>query len=205
MTFLIGLLLLILAVVGAVSLVAMQNKRAFTTQNEIAAGTKSRAPAAWAGAHTPEALLHRRLRTAVDGARAQVGGVGSGLDDVVAAIARGAQEIDDRLIAAAALPASGRGAAVAALEPSVAALENAVVGLGSSASNATAAGSAITSAVADAHQRLDALNEALVEVNAADVTERTIAQPPLTQPPTPLSQPPMQPPVQPLTGPSGEV
>lgn len=203
MTFLIGLLILILAVVGAVAFVAMRNKRAFTKQNEIAAGTKSRAPAAWAGAHSPEALLHRRLRTAVDGARAQVSGAGSGLDDVVAAITRGAQEIDDRLIAAAALPASGRGAAIAALEPSVAALENAVVGLGSSASNATSTGSSVTAAVADAHQRLDALDEARAEVNAADVTERAIAHPHLTQPPTPLSQPPLQPPAQPA-GPSGD-
>src|SRR5688500_396681 len=107
------------AIAGAVAYGAVRNKRAFAAQNEIMPGTPSRAPAAWAGAHSPEALLHRRLGGVVKAARAQLSGPGSGLEDVIAAIGRGAQDVDDRLIAAAALPAQHRTAAIAGLEPSV--------------------------------------------------------------------------------------
>ena len=181
MTVFFGLLLLVAAVAAAVAYGAMRNKRAFAKQNEIVAGTPSRAPAAWAGAHSPEALLHRRLRGAVDAARAQLA-AGSGFEDVVAAIGRGAQEVDDRLIAAAALPASHRTAAIAAIEPSVVALESAVAGLMSSA--ATADQSGVTAAISEAHERLDALAAARAEVDQADVAMPR---------PSPEAQPQMQP------------
>lgn len=168
MTFFIGLVLLIAAVATAVAYGAIRNKRAFAKQNEIIAGTPSRAPAEWAGAHSPEALLHRRLRGAVDASRAQLAAAGSGFEDVVAAIARGAQEIDDRLIAAAALPVPHRTRAIAEIEPSVAALEDAVAGLAANASTSDQA--TVAGAIAAAHDRLDALAAARAEVEEADVS-----------------------------------
>jgi hypothetical protein len=198
--FIVGLLILVAAVVLAVAYGAMRNKRAFAKQNEIVAGTPSRAPAAWAGAHTPEALLHRRLRDAVDAARAQLAAAGTGFEDVVAAIGRGAQEVDDRLIAAAALPAPHRATAIAEVEPSVVALENAVAGLMSSAT--TNDQTAVTAAVAEAHDRLEALAEARAEVDQADVAIPSV-QPqalPRTQPGTQLG---MQSGTQSQAGPAG--
>ena len=175
MTFFIGLVILVAAVATAVAYGAMRNKRAFAKQNEIIAGTASRAPAAWAGAHSPEALLHRRLRGAVDASRAQLAAAGSGFEEVVAAIARGAQDIDDRLIAAAALPAPQRTTAIAAIEPSVVALENAVAGL---TANALASDQTVLAgAIAEAHQRLDALAAARAEVDEADVATQPAAEP----------------------------
>jgi len=181
-TFFIGLVILVAAIATAVAYGAVRNKRAFAKQNEIVAGTPSRAPAAWAGAHSPEALLHRRLRGAVDASRAQLAAAGSGFEDVVAAIARGAQDIDDRLIAAAALSTQHRTAAIAEIEPSVVALENAVAGLTASAAATDQA--VVAGAIAEAHQRLDALAAARAEVDEADVA---------TQQPAPQTLPRTQP------------
>jgi hypothetical protein len=166
-TFVVGLVILLAAIAAAVAYGAIRNKRAFAKQNEIIAGTPSRAPAAWAGAHSPEALLHRRLRGAVDATRVQLASAGSGFEDVIAAIARGAQDVDDRLIAAAALPAPQRTTAIAEIEPSVLALENAVAGLNASARATDQA--VVAGAIAEAHQRLDALAAARAEVDQADV------------------------------------
>jgi hypothetical protein len=160
------LLVIVAVIAGGVAVGAVLNKRSFARQNEIVPGSKTRAPAAWAGAHTPEALLHRRLKSAVDSARTQLGRSAGAFDDVVAAIARGAQEIDERLIAAATLAAPYRAKAVGDLEPSVAALEAAVAGIGGSAGSLDS--DAISSALADANQRLDSINSARAEVEAAD-------------------------------------
>lgn len=195
MTFVVGLVILVAAVAAAAAYGAMRNKRAFARQNEIIAGTPSRAPAAWAGAHSPEALLHRRLRAAVDASRAQLAAAGSGFEEVVAAISRGAQEVDDRLIAAAALPAPQRTTAIADIEPSVLALENAVAGL--LANRATTDQGAVAAAVAEAHGRLDALAAARAEVDDLDVQPRPATEPrPQPDPPPP--------PVQRPTDPSGD-
>jgi len=186
-TFVIGLVLLVAAIAVAVAYGAMRNKRAFAKQNEIIAGTPSRAPAAWAGAHSPEALLHRRLRGAVDASRAQLAAAGSGFEDVVAAIARGAQDIDDRLIAAAALPAPHRTAAIAEIEPSVVALENAVAGLAANASSADK--TIVAGALAEAQQRLDALAAARAEVDQADGSMPSPAPETLPRTQTPTTPP----------------
>jgi hypothetical protein len=148
----------------------MRSRAAFERQNEVVPGTPSTAPAAWAGAHTPEAKLHRRLSAAVVSARAQAAVPGSGFGDVQQAVERGALEIDERLIAAAALPGQHRDAAIAAIEPSVVALENAVSGVGSAAAPGVA-GSApaeIDAAVVEVRDRLDAIAEARAELDQLD-------------------------------------
>jgi hypothetical protein len=180
MTALLIILVVVAVVVGLVAYGAMVNKRSFRKQGQIIQGVDSRAPAAWAGDHSPEAKLHRRLRAAVDGARAQLG-TGAGFDDVVASIGRGAQEIDDRLIAAAALPAQFRDKAIADVEPSVVALEAAVAGIGATAGQTDQG--AITAAIAEANQRLAALNEARAEVARVDRNEVDLDQAGLNLPP----------------------
>ncbi len=173
MTLLIGLVLLVAVFTAAIAYGAVRNKAAFQQQNEIVRGTPSRAPAAWAGAHSPEAKLHRRLRAVVDAARAQAGADGSGFGDVQQAVERGALEIDDRLIVAAALPAGHREAAIAAIEPSVIALENAVAGAGSAAAPGITGGApaAIDAAVVEVQSRLDAIAEARAEVDLLDTAQ----------------------------------
>lgn len=189
MIVLVGLVLLVAALAAAIAYGAVRNKAAFGRQNEIVQGTASRAPAAWAGAHTAEARLHRRLRAVVDATRAQAVG-GSGLGDVEQTVERGALEIDDRLIAAAALPAPHRDAAIAAIEPSVVALENAVAGAGAG-SVPGAAPAAIDSAVVEVQDRLGAIAEARAEVDRLDgvqhqpVTSPQPAEPPRVERPRP--------------------
>lgn len=173
MTLLIGLVLLVAVLAAAIAFGAVRNRAAFAQQNEIVRGTPSKAPAAWAGAHSPEAKLHRRLRTVVDAARAQAGAGGSGFGDVQQAVERGALEVDDRLIAAAALPAGHREAAIAPIEPSVIALENAVAGAGSAAAPGVTGGApaAIDAAVVEVQDRLDAIAEARAEVDRLDTVQ----------------------------------
>ncbi|MCU1396612.1 MAG: hypothetical protein JWM34_5040 [Ilumatobacteraceae bacterium] len=191
MTFLLALVVLVVIIAAGVTFGAMRNKAAFQKQGQIVPGTASRAPAAWAGAHTPEALLHRRLRAAVDAARAQAAVPGSGFGDLQQTVERGAVEIDDRLIAAAALPEANRAAAIAAIEPSVVALENAVSG---TAAPSAAPTPELGTAAADVQNRLDAIAEARAEVDQLDTT-RTAPMPPPAVPQTqPQTNPPQPPP-----------
>ena len=169
MTFLLGVLLLGIAlVVIGVAIGARRVKRSAQRANEVVPGTPSRAPAAWAGAHTPEAKLHRRLRAVVDAARAPGSTGGAGPTEVARAVERGALELDDRLIGAATLPQQHRDAAIAAIEPSVVALENAVAGVASSAEGTGRP--ELEAAVRDVQDRLDALAAARDEVDQLDVT-----------------------------------
>ena len=183
MTFLIGLVGLVIVLGVAIAYGALRNKGSFERSNQIVPGTASRAPGEWAGAHSPEALLHRRLIAAVAAARAQ-----SGVGDVQQAVERGALEIDDRLIAAAALPAANRADAITAIEPSVIALENAVSGVKPQAVGEGAATPALDSAVIEVQNRLDAVAEARAEVDQLDTTGPMTSPPPpppTTSPPTP--------------------
>jgi hypothetical protein len=168
MTFLLGLLLLgiVLGVIG-VAIGARRVKQSALRSNEVVSGTATAAPIAWAGAHTPEALLHRRLRAAVDAARAQGSAGVAGSNEVLQAVERGATEIDERLIAAAALPATHRDAAIAAIEPSVTALENAIAGV---RTDGTAQAPELQAAMDDLQGRLDALAAARAEVDQLDTT-----------------------------------
>jgi len=173
MTFLLGLVGLVIVLAAAIAYGAMRNKASFAASNQIVPGTPGRAPVEWAGAHTPEALLHRRLVVAAAAARAQ-----TGAGDVQQAVERGALEIDDRLIAAAALPAANRAAAIAAIEPSVLALENAVSGVKGSPLDAAPATPALDSAVTEVQNRLDAVAEARAEVDQLDNTSPMTSPPP---------------------------
>jgi hypothetical protein len=90
------------------------------------------APLAWGGAHTPEARMHRRLGAALQGLRAQAEAGHESVTELELRVELELQaiELDRRLVAAAALPESARGQAMAEAEVSVTAIEQAAADLG---------------------------------------------------------------------------
>lgn len=165
----IGLLLVVavVAVVGFGVALAVRSKQDFAAQNEVVPGVKSPAPASWAGAHTPEAKLHRRLKAAVLAARANPRLVELGLADRTRQIETDAMAIDERLVASAALPERQRADAVAKFDPVVTALEDAVTALVQSV-GVDDSKELLEQTVSDADIRLQALAEARAEVERID-------------------------------------
>jgi len=152
--------LAVLAGGGGLTALALRSKSDYDAGNEVVPGVPTKAPASWGGAHTPEALLHRRLRTAVLAARAAAT---VGLGDARSTIEQTALAIDDRLIAAAALPHGHRERAVAGLTGAVESLEHAVASM-SALRPGNAQHAELDEAVHDVQIRLDALAQARDEV-----------------------------------------
>lgn len=122
-TFIIALLVVVL---GTVAYLALRNARDFSDANEVIPGVATRAPKGWAGAHSPEARLHRRLRDSMTALRANRTLDESALVEVREALEREALAIDDQLVAAAALPARVRDEPMAQVATAVEAVETAV-------------------------------------------------------------------------------
>ena len=121
------LLIVVLAAIGGFAIaLAVRSRNDFREQNQVVLGVDSNAPASWAGSHTPEARLHRRLRDVVAAAHVAAEVSAVSLDVATARIDREAVALDDRLVSAAALPAAQRGPAVERLEPLVTSLEETV-------------------------------------------------------------------------------
>ena len=129
MTAVIVLLLLVVAAVVAGAVVVQTNKRKFAEANVIVPGTAPKAPAEWAGAHTPEARLHRRLRDAVAAVRANPAMEDAFMMDARVSLERQALAVDERLIAVAALPERVRAEPMASVAAAVDAVEAAVAAL----------------------------------------------------------------------------
>ena len=188
------LVLAVAAVVGFGVALAVRSKREFSEQNQVVPGRPSPAPASWAGAHSREAKLHRRLGDAVRGAHENPRFVELGLAAQMQAIDAEAMAIDERLVAAAALPAAHRDAAIDPLEANVDQLEAAIVEMVTSISVADSK-QQLEQAVSAADLKLQALAEARAEVELIDrqvagtddvvreVVERTQTSPPQASPP----------------------
>lgn len=122
--------------VGAVAaLVARARRRS----NRVVPDVPTEAPIAWAGAHTPLARLHRRLRAAVEAARAVPDPDGA----LIAArveVERTALAVDDHLVALHGLAERDRATRMAQATTAVASVEEAAARLAdaASASRATA-------------------------------------------------------------------
>jgi hypothetical protein len=129
MTAVVVLLLLVASAVVAATVVVRTNKRKFTEANVIVPGTTTKAPAEWAGAHTPEARLHRRLRDAVVAVRANPAMEDAFMMDARVSLEQQALAVDERLIAAAALPDGVRAEPMASVAAAVDAVEAAVAAL----------------------------------------------------------------------------
>ena len=145
--------LVVLALVGAVAGIAVAQQRGRARDNQVVPGRPTRAPASWAGAHSAEARLHRRLRDAVRALAA--------LPDVDVTT-RGEVEghvldLDDRLVAVAALPADQRQAPLRVLAEQVEAVEHAVGRFATDGLDGST----------DARAGLDALSERLGHLAAA--------------------------------------
>jgi len=199
------LVLSVAAVIGFGVALVVRSKREFGEQNQVVPGRKSPAPASWAGAHSREAKLHRRLGDAVRGAHANPRFVELGLAAQMRAIDAEAMAIDERLVAAAALPVSHRNAAIDALEANVVQLETTIADM---VTSITVADSKLQleQAVSAADLKLQALAEARAEVELIDrqvagtddvvneITRQSATPPPQTSPPPPASPPPPPPP-----------
>ena len=129
MTAFLVLLLVVASAVVAATVVVRTNKRKFAEANVIVPGTTTKAPAEWAGAHTPEARLHRRLRDAVAAVRANPAMEDAFRMDARVSLEQQALAVDERLIAGAALPEGVRAEPLASVAAAVDALEAAVAAL----------------------------------------------------------------------------
>lgn len=159
MTLIVVILLLVVvsAVVAAV-VVVRTNKDKYAEANEVVPGTPTRAPAAWAGAHTPEARLHRRLRDAVAAVRANPAMEDAWMLDARVSLEQQALAIDDRLVAVAALPERVRADALESVGVAVEALEAAVASMASGASE-DAGRVALQEAMAEVEARVARLQQ----------------------------------------------
>lgn len=161
------LVLVVATAVGMVVALAVRSRADFARQNQVVPGIDSPAPASWAGARSPEAVLHRRLRDAVAALRADERGASLGLGSARQRIEAEALAIDQRLVAAAALPDPHRTPAIARCEPLVASLEATVTELVTRL-DAEPGRELLEGAVSDADLRLRALEQARAEVERID-------------------------------------
>jgi hypothetical protein len=118
---LVGVAVLALAVAGAVAF-ARQGKRDYDHSNEVVPGTTSSAPPSWAGDHTPEAKLHRRLRDAV----AALPRDDAGVLEARVAIEQLALAVDSQLVTVSRLPERVRAEPLAQVVAAVEAVEDGV-------------------------------------------------------------------------------
>lgn len=101
---LILVLLVVLGAGGFAVALAVNGKRGYDKQGQIVPGEKSGAPAHWAGDHSPEAKIHRRLGELVRGLRSTEMPDDVRLLDARVTVEQQAVAIDKLLIAVAALP-----------------------------------------------------------------------------------------------------
>jgi hypothetical protein len=165
----VGIVLLIVALVvaaggGAAIALASSSKRKYARQGQIVPGVESKAPASWAGAHTPEAKLHRRLGNAVAAVRANA--AVDAFSSARTTFEAEALALDERLVAAAALPESVRAEPMAKVAAAVDALEAAAGALALQQAHGDPA--VLAGAVNDVDERMRALAEARAELDRAD-------------------------------------
>lgn len=161
------LVVAVVAVVGFGVALAVNGKKQFDEQNEVVPGMKSAAPASWAGANTREAKLHRRLGDAVRGALQNPRFVELGLAPQMKAIEAEALAIDERLVAAAALPGDHKDTAIDRLEGNVEELEATIADMVTGVTVADTK-ELLQEAVSAADIRLQALAQARAEVERVD-------------------------------------
>jgi hypothetical protein len=160
------LALVALAVVAAggayVVALARSSRRHVDDYRHVVPGIGPAAPQEWAGAHSPEAKLHRRIRDAVKAAHAQSGASAGAL----AQLDQAAVALDQRLIGAAALPDRHRPGAIAEVAPLVDRFEDGVAELAHASPDALSA--SFDSSMSAIQHELDALAQARAEVERID-------------------------------------
>jgi len=167
----------LVAIAGFGVALTARSKRDFDEQNEVVPGVRSPAPASWAGAHSREAKLHRRLGATVRSARANPRFIELGLAEQTASIEAEALAIDDRLVAAAALSEPHKSEALDVLEATVAELDQTVAELVTSVTVEDSK-ELLQHSVSVADERLRALAEARAEVERVDREASGTSAPP---------------------------
>lgn len=118
-------LVVVIAAVGFAVALARKGKRQFEARTG-GPGLAPNAPREWAGAHSPEAKLHRRLAAAARSLDAQPMGDAATIEQRVT-IEQQILQLDQQLVAVATAP--GATAGVGGFEPLVSAVERAVTQL----------------------------------------------------------------------------
>ena len=150
------------AIGGVAALVARARQR----RNRVVPDVPTQAPSSWAGAHTPLARLHRRLRAAVEGARAVPDADGA-LIQARVEIERAALAVDEQLVALHHMAERERAGRMAQATAAVAAVEEAAARLADAAS---ASRSTAVPAVEQALERASLVAEARRELEDDDPT-----------------------------------
>ena len=188
-------LLIVIAVIVVCWAIAMvASLWLLARRNRVAPDARTGAPLHWLAAPSRAATAHRRLRRAVSGARAALGGMPEDAavrGDVAASIAlleRQAVDVDHRLVIAARCPAATRWKLVNDLEPQVREVERigsqlAEVALMASpkppgAGEGLAALAARLHALADARAELDGMDGADVHLEPTPAAGEPPALPP---------------------------
>jgi len=152
-----GIVVVALGVAGAAFL-AVRIRRDYARSNEVVPGRSTSAPPAWAGAHSPEARLHRRLIAAVAALRAHpLLEEGTGRLEARVSLEEAAVAIDEQLVAVAALPDQVRAEPLARIEEQVGEIERAVAAV--AAGGETTVDRAIEQQAADLSRQLDDLTQ----------------------------------------------
>lgn len=122
-----GLLLLIAGGVAFAVALAKKGQDRYDAQNQLAPGGGTDAPAEWAGSHSEEANLHRRLIGVMQDldAMSRVGEEDVTGLELRVELEQHALAVDRRLVRIAAMPAAARGPELAQTEVSVVAIEQA--------------------------------------------------------------------------------
>ena len=166
-------LLLMVVFVGLATLgyVALRNAQDYSDANEVVPGVPTRAPKQWAGAHSPEARLHRRLRDSMSALRANAELDDPSLADVRAGLEREALAIDDSLVAVAALPKPQRAPRLPQITDAVEAIEEVVASV--VALRGPALGD-VQRGIEDVRTRMRLVAEARAELAALDPTSESL-------------------------------
>ena len=164
-----GALVVAAAVVGGIAL-AVTSKRQYHAANQVIPGRPTNAPASWAGAHSPEARLHRRLADVVTALRSHpLLDEGTGRLEARVALEEQVAAIDEQLVAAAALPERVRAEPLARVERQVVAVEQAAATLAAAGGDATDP-AAVERQVDDVRRQLEDLTRIRAELDAIPPT-----------------------------------
>ena len=121
---LVVLVVVLLVVIGFVALASRGKRRAKEALGLSPALAKD-VPREWAGAHSPEARMHRRLAAAAKSLSGQPMGDAVEIEKRVA-VEQQILQLDEQLVAAAVVPGPRKLELLAELEPLVAAVESSV-------------------------------------------------------------------------------
>lgn len=119
------IVVVLLAVVGFAVALASNGKRRAKEALGLSPALAKNVPPEWAGAHSPEAKLHRRLAAAAKALTGQPMGDATEIEKRVA-VEQQILQLDEQLVAATAVPGPRKAELIAELAPLVSAVEASV-------------------------------------------------------------------------------